>query len=88
MAEINRTLTVIPGTNVTVIEGQVADTVSSDANLKENFLAVDGEETLDKIGQMTLESWNYKGHDPSSSVTTELRPRSSSLPSATTALES
>ena len=51
-------------TAVTVIEGQVAFTFTSDANQKENFLGVDGEETLEKIGQMTLESWNYKGHDP------------------------
>jgi len=51
--------------NVTVIEGQVAFTFPSDVNQKENFRAVDGEETLEKISQMTLESWNYKGHDPS-----------------------
>lgn len=23
-----------------------------------------GEDTLEKISEMTLESWNYKGHDP------------------------
>ena len=51
--------------SVTVIEGAVAYTFPSDANLKENFLTVDGEETLEKISEMTLESWNYKGHDPS-----------------------
>ena len=50
--------------NVSVIEGQVAYTFTSDANLKENFRAVDGEDTLEKISLMTLESWNYKGHDP------------------------
>ena len=50
--------------NVTVIEGQVAYTFTSDANLKENLLAVDGGQTLEKIGQMTVGSRNYKGHDP------------------------
>ena len=49
---------------VTVIEGQVAFTFTSDANLKQNFLAVDGEEILEKVSQLTLGSWNYKGHDP------------------------
>jgi len=52
-------------TNVTVIEGQVSFTASSDANLKENFLAVDGEEVLEKIREFNLQSWNFKGHDPS-----------------------
>ena len=51
-------------TNVTVIEGQVSFTASSDANLKENFLAVDGEEVLEKIRDFNLQSWNFKGHDP------------------------
>ena len=51
-------------TLVTVIEGQVPYTFISDANQKENFRSVDGERTLDKISRLTLESWNYKGHDP------------------------
>jgi len=50
---------------VTVIEGQVAFTSVSDANLKENFRPVDGEEALEKLAQMNVGSWNYKGHDPS-----------------------
>ena len=50
--------------NVTVIEGKVAFSFTSDVNEKENFRAVDGEETLEQISQMTLESWNYIGHDP------------------------
>lgn len=51
--------------NVTVIEGQVAFTYTSDANQKENFLAIDGEKTLERIRELKLESWNYKGNDPS-----------------------
>ena len=50
---------------VSVIEGAVAYTFPSDVIQKENFLAMDGEETLEKISQMTLESWNYRGHHPS-----------------------
>ena len=50
--------------SVSVIEGQVAYTFTSDVNQKENFQAVDGEETLEKISRLTLESWNYKGNDP------------------------
>ena len=50
--------------SVTVIEGQVAYTYSSDRNEKENFCPVDGAEVLRKIREMNLASWNYKGHDP------------------------
>jgi hypothetical protein len=50
--------------SVTVIEGQVGFTASSDRNLKENFLPVDGEEVLGKIGELSLTSWNFIGHDP------------------------
>jgi hypothetical protein len=49
---------------VTVIEGQVAFTASSDANQKENFRPVDGEEVLRKLRGFGLTSWNYIGHDP------------------------
>jgi len=35
----------------------------SDVNLKENFQPVDGEDTLAKVRELTLESWNYKGQD-------------------------
>jgi len=49
---------------VTVIEGQVGFTASSDRNKKENFQPVDGEEVLTKIGGLTLKSWNFIGQDP------------------------
>lgn len=48
---------------VTVIEGQVAYTFTSDANAKENFQPVDGADVLRKLRGMNLTSWNYKGHD-------------------------
>jgi trimeric autotransporter adhesin len=51
-------------TAVTVIEGQVGFTSSSDASKKENFLPVDREETLHKLRQLTVGSWNFKGQDP------------------------
>jgi uncharacterized small protein (DUF1192 family) len=51
-------------TAVTVIEGQVGFTSSSDARRKENFLPVDREETLHKLRQITVGSWNFKGQDP------------------------
>jgi hypothetical protein len=50
--------------NITVIEGQVAYTFTSDKNQKEGFRPVDGEQVLEKIGRMNLTSWNYIGHDP------------------------
>jgi hypothetical protein len=49
---------------VTVIEGQVPYTFTSDKNQKENFQSVDGEEVLRKLGVLSLTSWNYIGHDP------------------------
>ena len=51
-------------TSVTVIEGQVAFTASSDKTKKENFQPVDGEEVLGKIRGFELSSWNFIGHDP------------------------
>ena len=51
-------------TFVTVIEGQVAFTASSDKTKKENFLPGDGEEVLGKIRDFELSSWNFIGHDP------------------------
>jgi hypothetical protein len=51
-------------TDVTVIEGQVAFTASSDKTKKENFQPVDGEEVLGKIRGFELSSWNFIGHDP------------------------
>jgi hypothetical protein len=49
---------------VTVIEGQVPYTFTSDKHQKENFRPVDGEVVLSKIGGLSLTSWNYIGHDP------------------------
>src|SRR5262249_952100 len=49
---------------VTVIEGQVPFTASSDKTKKENFQPVDGEEVLGKIRAFELTSWNFIGHDP------------------------
>lgn len=49
---------------VTVIEGEVGFTSSSDATKKENFQPVDGEEVLKKIRGLGLTSWNFIGHDP------------------------
>ncbi len=54
----------IGDTAVTVIEGQVAYTFTSDKNQKENFQAVDGDAVLQSIREMSLMSWNYKGQDP------------------------
>ena len=51
-------------TNVTVIEGQVGFTASSDKTKKENFQPVDGEAVLGKIRGFELSSWNFIGHDP------------------------
>jgi len=50
-------------TQVTVIEGQVPFTFTSDVNEKENFVPVDGEDVLTKIQGISLTSWNYIGHD-------------------------
>jgi len=49
---------------VTVVEGEVPYTFTSDATKKENFRPVNGEEVLSKIGKFNLPSWNYIGHDP------------------------
>jgi len=54
----------IGNSSVTVIEGQVAFTSVSDRNQKENFKPVDGEEVLEKIREIPVQSWNYIGHDP------------------------
>jgi hypothetical protein len=51
-------------TSVSVIEGQVPYTFTSDKNQKENFRPVDGEQVLRKIDGLSLTSWNYIGHDP------------------------
>jgi hypothetical protein len=54
----------IGNTAVTVIEGQVAFTASSDKTKKENFKPVDGEDVLKRISGFELTSWNFIGHDP------------------------
>lgn len=48
---------------VTVIEGQVAYTFTSDRNQKERFLPVDGRAVLDKLRTIPVQSWNYIGQD-------------------------
>jgi hypothetical protein len=53
----------IGDTLVTVIEGQVAYTFTSDRTKKENFLPVEGAEVLRKIRGFPLTSWNYIGTD-------------------------
>ena len=53
----------IGNSSVTVIEGQVSFTSVSDRDQKENFKPVDGEEVLEKIREIPVQSWNYIGHD-------------------------
>jgi len=50
--------------DVTVIEGEVGFTCSSDRNKKEHLRPVEGEAVLTKIRGMSLTSWNFIGHDP------------------------
>src|SRR5262249_27510513 len=49
---------------VTVIEGQVPFTFTSDKTKKENFQPVNGEDVLRRIQTLPLMSWNFIGHDP------------------------
>jgi hypothetical protein len=51
-------------TAVTVIEGQVAYTFTSDRRQKENFRRVDARAVLAKLRGVDVTSWNYIGHDP------------------------
>jgi hypothetical protein len=63
-AEVNASNKVRIGNNsVTVIEGQVAFTFTSDRTKKENFLPVDGAEVLRKVRGMEFTTWNYIGQD-------------------------
>ncbi len=48
---------------ITVIEGRVPFSFTSDKNQKEHFRPVDGEEVLKKIGGLSLASWNYIGQE-------------------------
>jgi hypothetical protein len=50
-------------TAVTVIEGQVPYTYTSDRNQKENFRSVDAETVLSKLRGLAVTSWNYKRQD-------------------------
>jgi len=50
--------------SVTVIEGQVDFTFTSDQTRKENFQPVDGEAVLNRLRGLSVTSWNYIGHDP------------------------
>jgi hypothetical protein len=50
-------------TTVTVIEGNVAYTFTSDKNQKENFQPVNAEATLTKLASLPISSWNYIGQD-------------------------
>ncbi len=49
--------------DVTVIEGQVPYTYTSDRNKKENFQPMDPDDVLTKLRRLTVTSWNYKGQD-------------------------
>jgi hypothetical protein len=49
--------------DVTVIEGEVPYTYTSDRNEKENFRAVDAQAVLSKLRGLAITSWNYKGQD-------------------------
>lgn len=51
-------------TAVTVIEGQVPFTFTSDKNQKENFQVVDGADVLRRLAGLRVTSWNYIGHNP------------------------
>jgi hypothetical protein len=54
----------IGDTAVTVIEGQVDWTFTSDRNRKEHFLSLDGLAVLEKLQRISVTSWNYIGDDP------------------------
>ena len=49
---------------VTVIEGQVSYSFTSDRTRKENFRDVDAQRILEKLRAMKITTWNYIGHDP------------------------
>jgi Chaperone of endosialidase len=49
--------------DVSVIEGEVPYTYTSDRNKKENLHAVDAEAVLAKLRGLSVTSWNYKGQD-------------------------
>jgi hypothetical protein len=49
---------------VTVIEGQVPFSFTSDKTKKENFRLVDGEDVLNKLRELAVPSWNFIGQEP------------------------
>ena len=49
---------------VTVVQGQVSYTFSSDRSRKENLREVDAEAVLAKLRGLDVTSWNYIGHEP------------------------
>jgi hypothetical protein len=49
---------------VSVIEGQVPYTYTSDRTQKENVLAVDGDAVLRRLRHLGVFTWNYIGQDP------------------------
>jgi hypothetical protein len=49
--------------DVTVVEGPVAYTFTSDRGKKENFRDVDPEDVLNKLQNVPVTSWNYIGND-------------------------
>ena len=50
--------------SVSLIEGQVAYTFTSDRTKKENFRAVDALAVLEKLRGIEVTTWNYIGNDP------------------------
>ena len=54
-----------PNAGVQVPAGGGSWSSISDRNLKENFVAVNGEEILEKLVALTISSWNYRSQDSS-----------------------
>lgn len=50
-------------TGVTLDAGTSAWATVSDSNRKENRLNINGDDVLNKLGNIWMGSWNYKGHD-------------------------
>ena len=68
---------------VSVIEGQVAYTFTSDKTKKENFQPVNAKDILRKLATLDVSSWNYIGHDANAFRHYGPMAQSSSPPSAT-----
>ena len=64
-ATVNASNKIRLGSNaVSVIEGQVAYTFTSDRDQKERFTPLDGRVVLEKLRGIPVQSWNYIGQDP------------------------